>query len=365
MEVGRSRYSLIDNSRHEVLGGGYQGRAIEVVLYYPIEKDEPEKAEASVAPYIVPDKFEKLHPMYKSKIKKTPNVSAVYDDLTPAEGKFPVVFFSHGYGGYAEQNSRMCVDLVKSGFIVVSVGHAYEASCIKMDDGRIIPYNNKIKTTSPMIPALISQFKKTRKPLDPVLALESFDEFQNKYCSFLKTRVKVWADDIEYVYKNLRERENDEYFILGNKMDFSKGVGTTGHSFGGCASFYLCMYNPDFTCGINIDGAIFGDYDGLLKTPFMQISCEKNVNFESRAIAARKEDVYRVIFKNMQHLGFSDAKVLFGTLNTGKMSIEKLENTMFSAHREFFSKYLKGEDNDFEYLKREVGDEIVFEQFKA
>lgn len=364
MLVGRKYFSLIDDSRYEVLNGGSKGRAIEVVLYYPIDDITPEKARAEVSPYLPKMKLDKINPTFKSGIKKCKDISSVYDNLDAIDGEFPVVFFSHGYGGYAEQNSRMVVELVKSGFIVVSVGHAYEASVIKLDDGSLITYNNKIKVCSPMIPALIAQKRIAKINNDPHLALEAFNKFQDKYCSFMKTRVAVWADDIRFVLAYLKEHSKDEKFILCNRMDFSRGVGTTGHSFGGCTSYYLCLNDSDFTCGINIDGAIFGDYEGRMKSPFLQISCDKNINLITRTITHRASDTYRLILKNMQHIGLSDGKLILPKMYSGKLEIEKMEHALFSAHIDFFSKYLKGKDNNFENVEKSVCEEVVFERFE-
>lgn len=361
MEVGRIGYSLEDDKRYEVLGGSSSNRYIEVKIYYPVSDETIEGKEKSS--YVSKRKLEHLHPMYKKGIKQYITSVNVYDDVEPAEGVFPIVFFQHGYGGFAEQNTRMVIDLVKSGFVVVSVGHSYEASVIDLNNGGYVCYDKKIKTVNPMIPALFAQNRLLKKKMDTLVALEEWDKFQNKYCKFMMSRVKVWADDVLYVLEDLKKREKKELFKLSGKLDFSN-IGTTGHSFGGCTSYYLCMYHPEFKCGINIDGGIFGTYEGLLDNPFMQISCTGNINVATRVIAYRQADVYRLTFNNMKHIGFSDAKYIIPKpMYVGKLGIEKMENALFAAHREFFSKYLKNQDNNFEYLNKALCEDIVFESF--
>lgn len=363
MEVGRYSITLEDKSRYEVLGYSSGNRFVETVIYFPVEDSAVEGKDR--AKYIYEHKLVQMHPFYKKIVAKYGNVVNLYEDVDPAEGKFPVIFFSHGYGGYAEQNQRMIIDLVKTGFIVVSLGHAFEATVIGMENRGVILQDKKIKIVSPAIPALFAQYRILNSKTNDRDSLYKWDEYQNKYCSFMKGRVKVWADDTTFVLKYLKEQNSNEKFLLYDRMDFSRGVGATGHSFGGCTSYYLCMNNPEFTCGINIDGGIFGDYEGLNTKPFMQISCEKNVNVATRTICFRKAEVYRVIFKKMMHIGFSDAKYYAGTKSfVGKMNPEKMEQALFSAHREFFSKYLKGIDNNFKKLEESTGDEIIFERFE-
>jgi dienelactone hydrolase len=46
-----------------------------------------------------------------------------YDDLPPAKGPFPVVMFSHGYGGVPLQSSTLVIDLAAWGFVVIAPDH--------------------------------------------------------------------------------------------------------------------------------------------------------------------------------------------------------------------------------------------------
>lgn len=363
MEVGRYTFTLEDKSRYEVLGMSSGNRYVEAIIYYPINDEAVEGKDK--ANYISKQKLERIHPLFKKAAENIGNVINLYDNADPSDGKYPVIFFSHGYGGYAEQNQRMIIDLVKTGFIVVSIGHAYEASVIAVDNVVTIPMDSKIRTASPFIPSMIAQNKLLKTKADDMTILDKWNKFQAKYCSFMKGRVKVWADDTLFILNYLKEQNLNEKFILFDKMDFSKGVGATGHSFGGCTSYYLCMNNPDFVCGINIDGGIFGDYEGLNMKPFMQISCFENINVATRTFCYAGNDLYKLLIKNMKHIGLSDGKYLLRKpFYVGKIDCEKMERALFSAHREFFSKYLKGIDTNFEYLEKAVCDEVIFEKYE-
>jgi dienelactone hydrolase len=44
-------------------------------------------------------------------------------DAAPAEGRFPLVAFSHGFGGHRRQTTHFCIHLASHGYAVVAVDH--------------------------------------------------------------------------------------------------------------------------------------------------------------------------------------------------------------------------------------------------
>ena len=52
-------------------------------------------------------------------------------------GKHSLIVYNHGYGSYMEANNKLCCELAANGYIVVSVGHAYEASSLLLEDGAV------------------------------------------------------------------------------------------------------------------------------------------------------------------------------------------------------------------------------------
>ena len=134
----------------------------------------------------------------------------------------------------------------------------------------------------------------------------------------------------------------DLYETLGTS-DFYKGVGASGHSFGGNTAYALCARNEDFVCGINIDGAPFGDYtNDIQNKPFMQISCEANEKAAARVYLNHTKPVYKVLFKDMQHIGFADSKYTMPMKSVvGKLPPDVMHENLCKCHLEFFDAYLK------------------------
>lgn len=82
---------------------------------------------------------------------------------------YPVIFFNHGYSSQMSQNTVLCSDLASSGYIVVSIGHPYEASILKYPDGHIVKSHtsliNEFKQT--MSPEIQKKFKDMKKESTP------------------------------------------------------------------------------------------------------------------------------------------------------------------------------------------------------
>ena len=129
----------------------------------------------------------------------------------------------------------------------------------------------------------------------------------------------------------------------GERIDFSKGIGATGHSFGGNVAYWLCQYSDEVTCGANIDGGVFGDYEGMvMKKPFLQICCKENYNTMTRSLIRTEAFVRCEVFEDMKHIGFSDAKFMIPIAAVvGKMDGIEMYKKLSGCHFEMFNKYLK------------------------
>ncbi len=322
----------------------YGSRNIACRVYYPASKDateglkKPRYMSRALAKGISKTL---MFPINYNKIEKQgDNFSQCYENAPHIEGKkFPLIVFSHGSGSYRESNSFMCIELASQGYVVLCIAHPGVAACAEYDDGTVecAEKNLTFKTYKPYWKGTKTMLKFLKeKGTDRELA-EKFDVIQRTYCGYLRDTLPLWVEDtkraVEYAKENL------SYMI-----DFDKGIGATGHSFGGATAYELCQNNPEYTCGVNIDGMTLGDYDGkVLETPFMQISCEADLNVVTRVHLDHRKPVYKVVFKDMAHLGFSDMKYAVPIKSVvGKLSPDVLHENLCKCHLEFFDAYLKG-----------------------
>ena len=342
-KVGTHCFSFTDEGRKEVLGGAEGDRRITVRMYYPVTEESTAGKKRSRI--FSPSKMKALRKSFLMPKLSPEENTADYYHVPPMSGeKFPLIMFSHGYGSYVEANTFLCCFLAARGYIVASVGHAFEAIENTYADGTFDLLDKTLtkKMYTSCFGALIAQTKLLKKKgLTREEAVREFDVFQRKYCPFMIGRLDEWVKDAEAAVCEVKKRYADY-------LDLSRGVGASGHSFGGDLAYYLCKYRDEFTCGINIDGALFGDYDdSLMETPFCQISCRENLNAETRPLIGTAAPAYLVTFDKMKHISFTDIKFMLNfPLFVGKISAEEVFENLSYCHLTFFDRYLKGKAAD-------------------
>ena len=339
--VGTLTYTVA-NDREELLRPGTM-RSVACRAYYPAPKSETagcrpaaqmsrNMAGAIRKAFMVPLNYDKMEAAGE-------NRSECFVDAPPVPGeRFPLIVFHHGYNSYREGNSFLCIELASHGYVVLSVAHSLEGLCTEFDDGTCLYYEKSLtkKTYRPFLGGALAALRLTRAKGGDAELARRFDAFQNKYCRFLMGRVEEWVKDTKAALEYARRH-------LADRIDFDRGIGAAGHSFGGDTAYALCLREPEFVCGVNIDGAPFGDYRGdVLEKPFMQISCKGNATIVTRVYLRHTRPVYRVLFRDMQHVGFSDMKhrIRPGWM-VGRLDADAMHENLCKCHLELFDAYLK------------------------
>ena len=339
--VGTFTYTVF-NDREETLYPGKM-RSVPSRVYYPVDKRSVEGQKKYH--YLSRDmamglkKIMKMPINYDKAEARGENVSECYLNAPRIVGKkFPLVVFSGAMGSFREANSYLCIDLASHGYVVIVVGHPFETVCAEFDDGTRVYYDKAIdkKMLDPYWKGLRANTKMIKMKGTVEELSEAFDVFQRSYSTYLMGRIDDWVKDTKAAVRYAREN-------LGDLIDFSPGIGASGHSYGGNTAYRLCAEDPDYVCGINMDGALFGDYsDIVLNRPFMQISCRDNEGIVSRVYLKHSEKVYKVVFDKMKHLGFSDMKYQLRIgFYVGKLDADVAHENMCRCHLEFFDACLK------------------------
>lgn len=298
--VGTETFTIKDESRRETLGNANGNRKIAVRVYYPAA---PESSAMKPAAVFSERKLAAVKKTYRLKTIPAEMLTANYYLNAPyAAGKFPVVLFSHGYNGYVEGNNMLCCMLASEGYFVASVGHAFEACENDYNDG-FDEYDRTInkRMYDSVLGALFAQRKLLKFKGASEEAYAKFDMFQKKHFRFVMERVPEWGADMLCALGTVKSR-------YAEHADTAR-VAAAGHSLGGAAAYWLCRNCGEIACGVNIDGGVFGDYDGHdMDKPFLQIGCEENRNVETLPLLNTKAPVESVFFAGMKHIGFTDAK---------------------------------------------------------
>ena len=137
-----------------------------------------------------------------------------------------------------------------------------------------------------------------------------------------------------------------------DSIDFSHGTGVSGHSL-----WEAVLHIISVGTVTNFPAVLIWTADcsesipkKTMEKPFCQISCKENVNLETRPFVNTNADTYQVVFEDMKHMGFTDAKVLY--YNKGifleKLILEEMFEHLVYCHLTFFDRYLKGRDVKFD-----------------
>ena len=333
-KVGVSEFT-VDTGRTETikLHEGEE-RKLSCRIYYPSTEEGIEGKEKSE--YMSRQLCAAYKTDYDKKMAAGENRIDCYVNAEPAPGeKFPLILFSHGYGSFRDSNTYMCGEICSHGYVVVVIGHPHETMALNYADGSCVEIDKKaLESAKPIIPAIVSSIKLIMaKGTDE----EIHKKFEKNYYSGLSKRVDEWCIDTDNVCDYVKAEFSD-------RIDPDAGVGLTGHSMGGAVTHKILRTSDKYACGINIDGGLFGEYEGMaLRKPFMNINCDQNKTTTTGAYIDCKVPVYSAIFKDMRHLGFTDLIFFFPVKSqVGKLPSDILHRNLSGLHVQFFDKYIKG-----------------------
>ena len=360
--VGTMTYTVCNDRAETMYCNPGGSRSVPARVYYPVRKESVEglqKAQymseamckALAKTFFLPINYKKLE-------KEGRNRSECYVDAPFITGqKFPLIIFNHGYISYREGNSYLLIELASQGYVVISVGHPYEALLTEFDDGTSVrtAKNLALKKYSPPVKAMSVMKKFTKETGTNEELAAKFDELQKQYCGFSIERIYEWEKDTLAALRYAKDN-------FADLIDFDKGIGAAGLSFGGATSYALCEDEPEFVCGINMDGGLFGKHEGkILKTPFLHINCETNRNVVARGLILHSKPVYHAVIKDMQHMGFSDMKhTITMKSQMGALDADIAHETVCSIHINFFDTYLKKSKQDPAF---ESNDVVTFKEY--
>lgn len=229
--VGTRSWHWIDTSRLDPYAPTTNApREIMVQAWYPIEQNaEGERspwmpAAKTVAPAVAG--WLELPSFFLDHLVLVSSRSLLDADIASSSEGFPVLLFSHGFGGFRAQNTNQMQHLASYGYVVAAVEHTYAAVVSVFPDGRVATHNPD--TLPDGLPAAAD--------------LQAARDLGTQ-----------WAGDISFVLDQLSAIQN------GSKMDSWQGqldltrVGAFGHSTGGGAAIEFCFRDPRCKATLTLD----------------------------------------------------------------------------------------------------------------
>ncbi len=140
-------------------------------------------------------------------------------------GPYPLILFSHGFGGFRAQNTSQALALVSQGYFVVAVEHTYAAAITVFPDGSLASHNPDT------LPENVS---------DQV------------FRSAAEDLIDQWNDDFNFVLRAISRMNLEMESPFFEQIDQER-LGLMGHSTGGRAALQFCTRDARCRAGLVMD----------------------------------------------------------------------------------------------------------------
>lgn len=270
-----------------------------------------------------------------------------------ADGKYPLIVFSHGAFGVRTSNTSTMMELASNGYVVCSIDHPYHAAGSVDVDGKLTIGSNEFM----------------QEVVDANSDVYSDKEQLELYSRWMDLR----TNDISFVLDtilNNTENNSTEFYGL---IDSSR-IGLIGHSLGGAASAQLGRERKDISAVINLDGTMLGEYrsngegepvmnEEPYPRPLLNFYSEYVINeltanpeyeYPNRVISSISQEAFETCIKGSGHMSYTDLPLFSPFLanqlsgisgGTSKATVDEYYciETMNELVLEFFNCYTKGE----------------------
>jgi dienelactone hydrolase len=265
-----------------------------------------------------------------------------------ADGKYPLLVFSHGASGIKTSNTSTYTELASHGYVVVSIDHPYHSFFTASEDGTKAFINSDYNLE-------VSNANK-----DGIYTKEELFGLIQKW-------MKLRTDDMNFVIDTILTKAQNDKGLVYSLIDPEK-IGVFGHSMGDAASVWLGKERKDIRAVVNIDAPFFSeliykkeidDYvasDEAFTTPLLNIysddvwdQLETNSTYVANKTNNEQfKNAFTVHIKGAKHLSLTDlplfSPILANILQGGKAGIDNYYSieTTNELIVKFFDYQLKG-----------------------
>ena len=316
--IGTVTFELTDDNRNETFTEPPNDhRRILIKAWYPSD----DVAGYAMAPYVdAPEQFGigvqqswGFPSIIVSHFPLVKTHSYVNAPLSQSESDYPVLIFSHGYGGVIMQGTVLMEELASNGYIVFSISHSYEAMVTSFPDGSVI-----------------------------------YEATEEMYADIYNS-LQIWANDTVFLVDQLEIVDNPDIpSILHDGMDLTS-IGALGHSFGGTTAEEVALTDARIDVGISFDSP-HGERARTMNMtkPFMLLFGPDygNPYMNDPVYLNATNTCYGLYVNGTRHYNFADINVWtplfrsFGLLGSidGYRMLQLLNDYTLS----FFDEHLKG-----------------------
>lgn len=350
--VGTTSLVFTDDSRPEIFTPDPEDkRLVYVQVWYPAQ---PIADSARARLWIEPDK---ITPVVIQGLFGLPGFlldhlalieSSSYLDAPLAEQAtgYPVLVFSHGYyPGFFAQNMVQMEELASHGYVVFSIGHAYESTMVFDAKGQAILASETQTHASEYGFEVVKIYEQllSTTGAEQVQAARAFLDAS----PIQQQSIPIWTQDTQFVFTQIEQMNHGQVVSpFAGYLDTSR-IGVFGMSFGGATAFQVCAIDSRCKAALNMDGFQYGTLlNDSLKAPFMMMYSQANNGINDWALDDSPQSGYRLVVKGTTHENYTDFNLVspilqmlggLGTIDPWQM--ERIMNAYILA---FFDQTLKG-----------------------
>lgn len=352
--VGTTSFAFTDESRPEIFTDDpADKRPVYVQAWYPAESS-PNARPAPMWIYpeeiIIPlTKIFRMPEVAFSHLPSVPSHSTVNAPLAEPETAYPILVFSHGYdAGFFAQNMVQMEELASHGYVIFSIGHAYESSLVFDEQSRVIPMSETQKA------AFYQESDETNEAYRKIFAVTGDEQIQAARAwmaaiPLAQQSTQIWTEDTQFVLTQIEQMNSGQVVSpFAGHLDTAR-IGVFGQSFGGSTAFQVCAVDSRCKAAINMDGTQWGNLlDNPLQAPFMMMSGEDTIGINDWALSHAQANGYNVYVRDAWHINFTDFNLvsplfkfpLWGAM--GAIDTRQMERIMNAYTLAFFDQMLKG-----------------------
>ena len=252
--VGTVTLHLIDRSRHDPWVPAEKVRELMVQLWYPAGQTRGHPRALWMAPQVL---REYIHPVPVDSIRQPVTAGFEGAPVMRGHGLWPVVLFSHGFGGQRGEYTALLTDLASHGYLVAAIDHTHESLAVQFP-GRPV--------------------KRSTVRSWPIQAGNIHDPTISKAVTVRRADARFVIDQLTALdrARNVdaeRQRLPDG---LAGSADLSR-IGMFGQSLGGATTGAVMHADRRVRAGINLDGYMFGPASTVvLDQPFLLFGSAEN-----------------------------------------------------------------------------------------
>lgn len=274
-----------------------------------------------------------------------------------AQGRFPLITFSHGYASWFGQNTSLMEELASQGYIVAAIAHSYQSLFAAADEQTLVNFPYLVPPGDTTEYAAIDT---ARQALIDKIIFQKASVERTVFDRFFKERIehdtlanlqaRIWADDISSTLDFMLQEHKTSKTHFYNRLDTEK-IGAAGMSFGGAAAAEAALKDQRILAAINMDGFQFGSWiNDTIKTPILFLEAKRspqNFSMYGSFFKRSTAEIHCLLFSEADHFNFTDASIFSPILawigTTGEVDGEFMLRSMNKIIPDYFNARLSNE----------------------